>query len=61
MDIPEIKVQDPENTWVALDLLDYSVVVAEGRSPAEVEERSKNYGKQTILAFVPRKGITYIF
>ncbi len=58
---PEIKVSNPENRWVALDIIDSNVVISEGKSPEEVAQLAKKTGKEFILMFVPKKGETYIF
>ncbi len=56
----DIKIKNAENSWVALDLFN-SEVLAEGKTPEEVEEIAIKTQKKFILMFVPKKGETYIF
>lgn len=57
----EIKVNNPESRWIALDFIDSNIVISEGKTPEEAEEKAKSLGKDFILMFVPKKGETYIF
>jgi len=55
-----IKTNDPKNTWVAIDIMDGSTIIAEGKSPEEVEKIAKSKGATYMLSFVPKSGASYI-
>ena len=58
---PEIKLKNSNNSWVALDIIDSNIILAEGKSPESVSALASKTGKQFLLMFVPKKGETYIF
>lgn len=57
---PNIEVKNKDSQWVALDIIDNSVI-CEGITPDEVAQKAEQTGKPFLLMFVPKKGETYIF
>ncbi len=58
---PTIAPKSPDSRWVAIDIIDSNVIIAEGKSPEEVSELAKKTDKKFMLMFVPKTGETYIF
>jgi len=59
IDTINIKIKDPKNTWVALDIIDGITIVAEGKTPEEVEELAKKTDKKYFLMYVNNSKDTY--
>lgn len=55
-----IKTKNPDNTWVALDIIDGKTIIAEGKSPAEVSKKAKKSGIEYMLMFVTNNKNSYI-
>jgi len=57
---PKIEVTNKDSNWVALDIVNSSVI-AEGVTPEEATEKAEKISNNFMLMFVPKKGETYIF
>jgi hypothetical protein len=57
---PIIEIKNNDSRWVALDIVDSSVI-AEGKTPEETTQEAEKTGKKFMLMFVPKQGETYIF
>jgi hypothetical protein len=57
---PKIEVKNKDSNWVALDIVNSSVI-SEGVTPEEATEKAEKISNNFMLMFVPKKGETYIF
>jgi hypothetical protein len=56
----KINPKNPNTRYVALDINNRSIIIAEGKTIKSVIKKATKTGKEYILSFVPKPGIKYI-
>jgi len=58
----KIKPKSPDSRWCALDIKNGEIILAEGKTPSEVEEIMKEKGiEKYVFSWISEPGKTYIF